>query len=477
MFRSVFFVMLFSILLTGSAFAETIEGLPLHVQKFESGAIRVWIEDYISSSATIAFPTSEGLVIIDTTGNPTVDQKLRQVIAREFGRDDFKTLINTHEHGDHTGGNSVYADCTIIGHELVAEGMARQVENRQRTIDWLTNRIPELISEIEESASDNPELPRLKEQLIQNQLQLAHAKENSELYPPTLTFSNKMNVNFGDTNFELSYIGGMHTASDIAIFVPEHGMLLTGDTMADVWLTDTPGCLASFIARPGIKHDFPLLLANWNALLDKKDEIRTLVPSHWNGELTFAGFENRVKYVEALWNGTGEAVSDGKNLTTMFGSFGLAERFPELVNSPGCSQGNNFTTITEMWAAASNQQSAAEVLYDLIDQGADSAVIRQVVTQFGDDKSAYYFLETQINMSGYRFLQADKVEQAIAMFKIYTEIFSDSWNAYDSFGEALYAGGKYEQALASYEKSFELNPESPTNRQILDEIKKSAAVN
>ena len=117
-----FLLILLSLILAAtSATAETVAGLPLHVQKFDSGAIRVWIGDHISSTAVVAFATEEGLVIIDTTGNPEVDRELRRVIARELGRDDFKFLINTHEHRDHTGGNAVYADCTIVGHELVAE--------------------------------------------------------------------------------------------------------------------------------------------------------------------------------------------------------------------------------------------------------------------------------------------------------------------------------------------------------------------
>ena len=35
---------------------ETVAGLPLHVQKLESGAIRVWIGDHISSTATTVIP-------------------------------------------------------------------------------------------------------------------------------------------------------------------------------------------------------------------------------------------------------------------------------------------------------------------------------------------------------------------------------------------------------------------------------------
>ena len=65
-----------------------------------------------------------------------------------------------------------------------------------------------------------------------------------------------MTVDMGDTTFDISYNGGMHTASDAAILIRESGLLLTGDTMADCRLSDTPGSLASLSVLPGIVLDF-----------------------------------------------------------------------------------------------------------------------------------------------------------------------------------------------------------------------------
>ena len=119
-----------SLLAASLAGAEEIAGLPLHVQKIGDGAIRVWIGDHISSTSIVAFATEKGIVVVDTFGVPKIDAELRDVIARELGRNDFTFLINTHEHADHTGGNSVYADCTIVGHELIADGLSEIAERR-----------------------------------------------------------------------------------------------------------------------------------------------------------------------------------------------------------------------------------------------------------------------------------------------------------------------------------------------------------
>ena len=203
-----------------------------------------------------------------------------------------------------------------------------------------TTRVAELEEEIAALAADAPEAARLGEDLILNRLELkAAAGRRRASCRPRRPSPTAWCWTCGDTTFELYYIGGMHSASDIAILVPEHGLLMTGDTMADVWLTDTPGCLASFIARSGVRHDFPLLLENWNHLLARKDDIKTLLPGHWNGELTFAAFEARVKIRR---DALGRRRAGGRRRRpawrTCWPSYRLATRFPELVDSPGCSE-------------------------------------------------------------------------------------------------------------------------------------------
>ncbi|MHB0969765.1 MAG: hypothetical protein ACYC7A_15215 [Thermoanaerobaculia bacterium] len=274
----------------------------------------------------------------------------------------------------------------------------------------------------------------------------------------------------GDTAFELYYIGGMHSAGDTAIFVPEQGLLLTGDTMADVWLTDTPGYLASFMARAGVPHDFPLMLANWDRILAQKDRIKLLLPAHWNGELSMKGAQARVNYVRALWDGTHAAVKDGRGIADVYTDYALAKRFPELASSPGCSPLNHGSTIGEMWKIAANQESGAQRLYALIDEGAPESAVREVMDEREKKVAKYYFVENEINAFGYRLLQENKVPKAIALFKLYVALFPDAWNAYDSLGEALLKSGDVAGATKMYEKSIALNPENTNGKNAFANI-------
>ena len=334
--KRIWMTVVLSLLLAISwAGAEEIAGLPLHIEKLDDGVIRLWLGDHISSTTTFAFATEKGIVVVDTFGVPEVDAQLRQAIAREFGRSDFTYLINTHEHGDHTGGNAVYSDCTIVGHELIAAGMAAAASQRDRMLDWYPGRIADIEAELQGLDADAPEAAALEEDLILSRLNFQAVEAAAEQAPPTLTFSDRMTLDLGDTTFELSYIGGMHTSSDTAILVPEYELLLTGDTMADVWLTDTPGCLASFSVRSGVQHDFPRMLANWDRLLADRERFTTLMPAHWNGELSIGGAEARVEYVRALWNAVNQAAEGGSGHPGRVGRQPAGRPLPLAGGEPG----------------------------------------------------------------------------------------------------------------------------------------------
>ena len=464
------------LLVLPAAASEDVAGLPLHVQRLDSRTVRVWVGDFVSTTNVVAFATAKGIVVVDTTGVPKVDRELRRVIARELGRSDFTTLVNTHEHGDHTGGNSAWADTTIVAHERCAAGMRRAPADRARVLEWQVQHLAELEKEAAKHPAGSVEARKAAEQLSFERLSHEVWTENAEPVVPTKTFADRLTLDMGDTTFELSFLGGMHSASDVAVFVPERGILMTGDTMADRWLTDTPGCLASFMAREGVPHDFPLLLENGRRLLAQKDRIRTILPGHWNGELSFAGFEARLKYVAALWEGVGKLAKEGRPLEEALEAFPLEARFPDLAKSPGFNPRNHFSTVSEIWATTTGLRNGATELFSLIETGAPEERVKTVVADRGSKSPKYYFHEREINARGYSFLQQQKkVPEAVRMFRVNAELFPASWNVWDSLGEGLLASGDVAGARTAYEKSVELNPENRNGKEALVRIGEAAA--
>ena len=80
--------------------------------------------------------------------------------------------------------------------------------------------------------------------------------------------------------------------------------------------------------------------------------------------------------------------------------------------------------------------------------------------------------EEMVNNCGYTQLRAGHVDCAIDMFKENTKKFPQSWNAFDSLGEAYAAKGKKDEAIASYKKSVELNPNNEEGVEILKKLRK-----
>lgn len=77
--------------------------------------------------------------------------------------------------------------------------------------------------------------------------------------------------------------------------------------------------------------------------------------------------------------------------------------------------------------------------------------------------------EARLNSLGYSFLRAKQLSQAIAYFKLNVAFYPDSFNVYDSLGEAYMANDEKEPAIANYKKSLELNPK---NTHAAEQLKK-----
>jgi CubicO group peptidase (beta-lactamase class C family) len=73
------------------------------------------------------------------------------------------------------------------------------------------------------------------------------------------------------------------------------------------------------------------------------------------------------------------------------------------------------------------------------------------------DTITYNVSESAINMLGYRLLNDDRLESALAIFKLNTEEFPKSANTYDSYGDALLMKGDSLQALEHFKICFEMD--------------------
>ena len=80
--------------------------------------------------------------------------------------------------------------------------------------------------------------------------------------------------------------------------------------------------------------------------------------------------------------------------------------------------------------------------------------------------------ENDMNDWGYRLLSSGHAIESAAIFKLNVTLYPESWNAYDSYGEALMKTGQKEDAIKMYQRSVELNPQNKGGKKVLDQLLK-----
>ena len=144
---------------------------------------------FTGSGGTIGWLTAAGaLVAVDTQFPDTAEIFLKGMPGRNERRLD--AVINTHHHGDHTGGNAVFRPVTKT---IVAQA-----------------NVPELMRA---AAKRNPNPPR---------------GDLNDFLPDT-TFADTWRQDFGDETISARYFGPAHTSGDIAVHFEKANVVHTGD--------------------------------------------------------------------------------------------------------------------------------------------------------------------------------------------------------------------------------------------------------
>ena len=87
-----------------------------------------------------------------------------------------------------------------------------------------------------------------------------------------------------------------------------------------------------------------------------------------------------------------------------------------------------------------------------------------------DPTEAFSIDENQFNALGYRLLQAGSVDEAIAVFAFNADAFPESWNVWDSLGEAYMTRGDRARAIECYRASLQRNPDNHNGGTILERL-------
>ena len=442
--------------------AQTDDDIPISLQRLSDRVLI--LSETLMSNNVVAIAAEKGIVVVDTSGLPSTAAKMRRIIEQEFARSDFAYVVNTHTHWDHTFGNQIFPDAVIIGHENVIAGMQQDKDILPRRIDNLegmfrkeTDRLSSIPSGSEEARNIRGYLETLKREI--------HDFKNVFVStPPQITFDDRMVLDLGDITMKLDYFGRAHSTSDIFIHIPEEGILMTGDLFLDQrWVP-------LFAGQPEL--DIDRWLEVLHRALDGDDAPSKVIPAHkdiWEAEKLDLWRD----YIQTLWEGLKKAKEQGLTLEKARERFPLPEPYYYL-RERGHSDERIHTFHNNNIEAFWNQLFilAADIIEEILTERGFEGIeeAKRKLQELKSEPDKYLISERQFNALGYRFLQQNRIFQAVTVFRMNVESFPHSGNVYDSLAEAyLYLGDKY-NTIRNYEKSLEIDPKNENARSRLERM-------
>lgn len=138
-------------------------------------------------------------------------------------------------------------------------------------------------------------------------------------------------------------------------------------------------------------------------------------------------------------------------------------------NSPVFSTSNAVFQLLDHKAYTMPVQSLSRIYGSLIENG-NQEKANQLIQEYLKNTAGYEATEGDFNRLGYQFLRLQKCENSVQTFNTASLIFPNSWNVFDSYGEALLQCGKKEEAMKMYRKSLELNPENKNGQEMITKM-------
>ena len=114
------------------------------------------------------------------------------------------------------------------------------------------------------------------------------------------------------------------------------------------------------------------------------------------------------------------------------------------------------------------ERSPHAKFYDIINKnGLDTAIICYRYSKNLSISNHYDITESDFNTMAYRFLNENRILDAILLFKFISEEYPKSWNAFDSLAEAYMINEQTDLAIKNYNRSLELNPDNENAKEML----------
>ncbi|MEV0445510.1 MBL fold metallo-hydrolase [Streptomyces spectabilis] len=169
-------------------------------------------------------------LLVDTQFTLQATRDLLDAIAVALPGSEISTVVNTHANGDHTWGNQLVEGAQVITSERSARHACSEIGPEQITALCALGDATAVGSYVAKHFG-------------------RFDFSGITVSGPTQTFSGWLEVKVGQTLVELLDLGRGHSAGDVAVHVPEDGIVFAGDTLFSgshmvVWSRSLSACIA-----------------------------------------------------------------------------------------------------------------------------------------------------------------------------------------------------------------------------------------
>lgn len=364
----------------------------------------------------IASVGPDGLLLIDDGFRSTAEE-LRDTLMR-LSPTGKRIIINTHYHGDHVSGNQALRDnAVILAHRNVLNRLSGYYFNLPGPPD--PNR-------------------------------------------PHVGFDDSLVLHFNNETVRVIHAPSCHTDGDVYVYFVESNVVFVGDL---VFADATP--YVDLGAGGSVKGS----IVQVNNFIDEYSDDITFIPAHGR-PCTRDDLREYVGMLTGTTEAVRAAIAKGQTVDQMVQS--------EVLAAYRSWEGNFPTTSLAMWTRTVNTElrdlvNARPSVCDPLTATLVDGTGRDAVDHYHKLKAAaadaYNFSERQINMLGYQLLFRNRVDDAVAVLKLNMEEYPESFNVYDSYGEALMISGDTANAIVNYEKSLELNADNTNATDMLKKLR------
>jgi cyclase len=230
--------------------------------------------DHFPQGNTVVIIGDAEVLVVDSCYLPS---SAREDIAqiRKWADKPVRYLLNTHWHNDHNQGNAVYSDAfpalAIVAQSETAKMMALRVATY---LSEYPHRM-ELFQQEIDSGKYPSGAPLTQSELddLENAVKGGKAASDAvsaeflglKVKLPDLTFDHELDIDLGNREVQLKYLGRGNTVGDVIAYLPKERILIAGD------LVDSP--------VPYLGGGFPIeQVATLKRL--KEVDFETLIPGH-----------------------------------------------------------------------------------------------------------------------------------------------------------------------------------------------------